>query len=183
MNTNPIVKFVTKIYEWIITISSNLQSVFIFIMRIFWGNLFLMAGFGKLTHLDKAASFFSSLDIPFPTFTAGMVGTFEFVGGILLIIGLASRLISIPLIVIMLVAYSTAHVDVFSSISSVGGGSFGPKEIIGGLYNYFSNLPPLLVREAPFPYLLTCLIVLFFGPGKISLDGLIKRKVEGKSSN
>lgn len=183
MSTNPIVMFITKIYEWIIAISSNLQSVFLFIIRIIWGNLFLLSGLGKLSHLDKAASFFSSLDIPFPTFTAGMVGTFEFIGGILLILGLASRLISIPLIVIMLVAYSTAHNHIFNGISTVGGGSFGPRELIEGLYTYFSKLPHLLVREAPFGYLLTCLIVLFFGPGKISIDGYIKRKLEEKSNH
>ena len=161
---NLFLRFCFTIYNWIISFFSNFQSIFIFLMRLTWGYQFLIAGYGKLMHLDKITLFFEKLGIPLATTNATLVGGFEFFGGILLLVGFASRLISIPLIIIMLVAYSTAHNHIFSHFA-------------------FITNPTLLVNEAPFAFLLTCLIVLLFGPGKISIDGYLKRKFEEQNTS
>lgn len=158
MFSNSFFNTIAKIYQWIISFFSNFQSIFIFLLRITWGYQFFLAGYGKLARIDHIAGYFTSLGIPAAGFNAYLVSSFEMIGGLLLIIGLASRLFSIPLIVIMFTAYSTAHIHILKGFA-------------------FITNPALLVNEAPFPFLLTSLIVLFFGPGKISIDGYLKRKL------
>lgn len=146
-------------YKWIIRFFSNWQSVFIFILRITWGHQFFLIGLKKFHNLEATAQFFSSFSIPLPHFSAFLVGTIEFLGGACLVLGFASRFFAIFLSIVMFTAYSTAHVHIFKDFAFV--------------FN-----PSLIVNEHPFPFLMTSLIVLIFGPGKISLDGWIKRWIE-----
>jgi putative oxidoreductase len=67
-------------------------------------------GWGKLTDIGKVIGFFTDLGIPAPAFNAYFVSTLEFGGGVLLTLGLGSRLIAVPLVIDMLVAYITAIV-------------------------------------------------------------------------
>ena len=85
------------------------------------GSLFLLAarlvvaaGFTEAAHLkwesiQATAEWFAALGYPFPLFTAYLVGSVEVVGIVLLVLGLLTRLISIPLMVIMIVAIVTVH--------------------------------------------------------------------------
>lgn len=110
--------------------------------------------------MSKAIDFFTQLGIPLPVFNAYFVSLLECVGGILLILGLASRLISIPLIVDMLVAYITADREAFTS--------------------FFSD-PDKFMAAAPFTFLMASLLIMVFGPGSIALDYLIKRFIEKRN--
>jgi putative oxidoreductase len=117
---------------------------------------------------------FAKIGIPFPVFNAYLVGTVETVGGVFLVLGLASRLVSIPLAITMIVALLTAHgstsVDAYSAFMTI-----------------HSNFPDFIdkvhkvTKEVPFLYLLTCCIVFCFGPGNISLDYLLGRIFNRKS--
>ncbi len=71
---------------------SYLQSPFLLAVRLYWGWQFAQSGWGKLHHLDKITDFFTSLSIPFPAANAHFVSGLEFIGGILLIMGLGSLL-------------------------------------------------------------------------------------------
>ena len=122
-------------------------------MRVFWGVAFFYAGWGKFQNIDSVINFFSSIDIPFPIFSAYLVAFCETFGGILLVIGLASRIAAVPLIIIMIVAYITAHYGVITS---------------------FLQNPQEFVDEKAFLFLLTAVLVLCFGPGVFSLDAIIK---------
>lgn len=96
-------------------------------------------------------SFSLSLHIPAPGFHATFVGYTEMVGGLLLLVGLATRWVSVPLITSMCVAYLTAHrEEAFQSI-------------------------PDFVGQNPFPFLCVVLVTLAFGAGKFSLDAAIAR--------
>ena len=86
----------------------TLRSPLLFVLRLFIGWQFFVAGKGKLEHLDRVTTFFQSLHIPVPYLNAIFVGTLETVGGLLLLVGLASRLIAVPLTINMIVAYLTA---------------------------------------------------------------------------
>jgi uncharacterized membrane protein YphA (DoxX/SURF4 family) len=77
--------------------------------RIFLAPLFIMAGYGKLTGIENTATYFEFLGMPAPTLMAYLAGTTEFVGGILLIAGLAVRWAAVPLMFTMIVAAGTAH--------------------------------------------------------------------------
>src|ERR1017187_9205104 len=132
-----------KLYAWYVSLISKLQSPFLLIIRLYWGWHFARTGWGKLTHLDKITGYFETLHIPMPRLNAVMAGSTECFGGLLLLLGLGSRIITVPLIVTMLVAYFTADPDKIKGI--------------------FSN-PDAFVTAVPFLFLLTCVIVLIFGP-------------------
>ena len=150
-------------------VCSCLQSLVLLLVRVGFGYQFMLTGWGKLSDIDKPVKFFIDLKIPMPRVNAYMAGTTECVGGLLLLLGLASRIISVPLTFVMLVAYSTAHrpavVAVFSPIPD-------PKT---GQIDVLSERIRNAFDQAAFPFLCAVLVILAFGPGKVSLDYLIKR--------
>lgn len=75
------------------------------------GLAILSRGKGKLLHLGPDAGFFASLNIPLPKLNAILAGSTECFGGLLLLLGLGSRIATVPLIVTMCVAYLTADID------------------------------------------------------------------------
>ncbi|MCI0617278.1 DoxX family protein, partial [bacterium] len=119
-------------------------------MRLTWGHQFFLIGTGKLQNISKTIEFFDQLGIPYSHFHAYEVALFETIGGILLIVGFASRLISIPLTIILITALSTAHADALSNFKFI----LDPKSLVG---------------ENPYPFLITTLMVFCFGPGRISI--------------
>lgn len=137
---------------------SALQSVVLLVIRLWWGWSFFLTGKGKLLNLGKTTEFFESLHIPLPQVNAAIAGATECFGGLLLLLGLFSRAVTIPLIFTMLVAYATAD-----------------REALGAIFSDTDKF----TSAAPFLFLLACLIVFVFGPGKLSLDALIfRRKTE-----
>ncbi|HEX4143068.1 MAG TPA: DoxX family protein [Pirellulales bacterium] len=137
---------------------SRLQHPLLLACRLYWGGLFIFTGYNKLSHLALTAQRFADWHIPAPYANAVAAGTTEMVCGSLLVIGLASRFITIPLIVTMIVAYRTAHIDEVTD-----------------LYSF--------VTAAPFLHLMTCTLVLVFGPGAFSIDYLIGRFFFGSSDD
>ena len=146
-----------SLYNRLLKILKFLQCPFLLFVRVYWGWQFWQSGWGKLQDISKPIGFFTELGIPFPVFNAWFVSLLECVGGILLILGLASRLISIPLVIDMAVAYITADREALKTI--------------------FSE-PDKFYAAAPFTFLVASLIVLLFGPGAVSLDYLIARYVK-----
>ncbi len=129
--------------------ASCLQSPILLLMRLYWGWQFFQAGKGKLMDLDTPTKFFTKLNIPFPHLSAIMAGSTECFGGLLLLVGLGSRLFTIPLIFTMAVAYLTADIDKVKNIFNDG---------------------DAFVSATPFQFMLTAVIVFAFGPGCFSLD-------------
>jgi putative oxidoreductase len=137
------------------TLGSWLQPVLLLLLRVWWGWSFFLTGKGKLLNLEKTTAFFDSLHLPMPKLNAILAGSTECVGGLLLLLGLGSRLVSVPLAFTMVVAYVTADREALNAI--------------------FSDTDKF-TSAAPFLFLLTCLIVLAFGPGRLSVDALVFKK-------
>ena len=78
-------------------------------IRIYLAPIFILAGWGKLQNAEFLVDYFAGLGIPAPELMVYVAGTTEFVGGILLIGGLAVRWIAVPLMFTMIVAAGTAH--------------------------------------------------------------------------
>ncbi|WP_372870399.1 DoxX family protein [Shewanella sp.] len=82
-------------------------------LRLYLAPVLMQAGYNKLAHFEDTAAWFGNPDwglgLPFPSLMAGLAAGTEFFGAILLILGLFTRLISIPLMVTMLVAAFTVH--------------------------------------------------------------------------
>src|SRR5882672_2019709 len=100
------------------TLGGWLQPVLLLVIRGWWGWSFFLTGKGKLVNLDRTTEFFGSLNLPAPKLNAIMAGSTECIGGLLLLAGLGSRLVSVPLIFTMLVAYATADREALHSILS-----------------------------------------------------------------
>lgn len=107
----------------------------------------------KLNDLDGIADWFRTLGIPAPVLNAWLSAGTELLGSILLVVGFATRIIALPLMVTMLVAIRTVH----------WANGFEAAE------NGY---------EIPLYYLLMLLLLFFTGPGKLSLDYLIRRRMK-----
>ena len=147
-----------KIYDGFVNAVSNTQSLFLLIVRLYWGSQIAQNGWGKLHNLDNVTQFFVSLGLPAPGPTAFFVASFEMVGGILLALGLFSRIAALGIAVDMIVAYVTADRE--------------------ALLAFFSN-PGKFYAADPYTFLFAGLLILIFGPGKIALDGFVNRFVAG----
>jgi putative oxidoreductase len=90
---------------------SALPSAGLLVLRLVVGTTFLVHGLDKLIDLSAAEEFFASVGIPAPDLMAPVVSIAETVGGLLLIVGLATPLVGAALTVDMLVALATVHID------------------------------------------------------------------------
>lgn len=149
-------RLMDRCYGWIVKSGSNLQSLLLLYMRLVWGHQCFISGMGKFSDMSTVVHFFTSLNLAHPEFVAYAVAFFETVGGICLFLGFISRLAAIPIIVIMISALSLAHSEAFIQFR-------------------FLFEPGRLVHQAPYPFLITALLVLIFGPGRVSIDGWLKR--------
>jgi putative oxidoreductase len=94
-------------------LSSNAPAAVILI-RLMVGLIFLSEGAQKfLFPLDLGIGRFAKLGIPSPDFFAPFTGGFETICGLLLLLGLLTRVAAIPLLIIMLVAFVTVRVPEF----------------------------------------------------------------------
>ena len=137
--------------------ASSLQSPFLLLVRLYWGWQFAQSGWGRLHHLPQATQFFASLHIPFPGANVIFVSSLEFIGGILLILGLGSRVIGLLLACDMIVAYLTADSEALRAV--------------------FSD-PGKFYNADPYTFLFASLLILIFGPGRFALDWLLRRRRE-----
>jgi putative oxidoreductase len=90
---------------------TTLPGVGLLVLRLVVGVTFLLHGLDKLGDLSGTGEFFASLGIPAPDLMAPLVALTETVGGLLLIIGLATPLVGVALALDMFVALVTAHID------------------------------------------------------------------------
>lgn len=131
-----------------------LRSPFLLLVRLYWGWQFAQNGWAKLHHLHRVIGFFSSLGLPHPGLVAPFVSCIELVGGILLILGLASRITGLVLTIDMFMAYWAADRAALHAVISDPGKFYGAD---------------------PYTFFFASLIVLIFGAGLFSLDALIGR--------
>ena len=123
------------------------------VARLTVGWVFLQTGWGKLHNLEKVVGFFTSLGLPAPAFQARLVACTEVVCGALILLGLATRVASIPLIITMIVALATAlRADIHSL-----GDLFGTSEFL---------------------YIALLLWLGAYGAGPISLDRVIAARLD-----
>src|SRR5262249_54956975 len=105
-------------YEKFVAAASALQSPFLLIVRLYWGWQLAESGWGKLHSLGRVRAFLPSLGLPAPALMGFFISGWELVGGVLLFLGLAARLIALPLTINMMVVYVTADREALFSVFS-----------------------------------------------------------------
>lgn len=142
------------VYDTHVRLMNSLQDVLLLILRLYFGYRFFRAGWGKLQNIPDIVDFFASLGIPYPLINAYLASITECLGGLCLLFGFASRIATVPLVFTMVIAYITADNE--------------------AVMNIFND-PDKFLKAEPFLFMLTSLLVLFFGPGKFSLDRILCR--------
>lgn len=122
-------------------------SVATLLLRLIFGGLFVYYGLTKILSFNEILPFFQDV-IGIGSKTSFILVIFaEFFCGMLVTIGLLTRLAVIPIFITMFVAFFIAHAhDTFQ------------------------------VKNLAFVYLLLSLVVFLLGSGKYSVDGLIFKK-------
>ena len=139
---------VTIFYDWSRIIASYLTWAAPLSVRITVGWVFMGTGWTKLMHLSQIIENFRGLGIPAPEILTPFVSGVEFVGGILLLVGLLTRFAAVPLMVVMIVAIASAKWADVDSLETF----LGFEEV-----SYFVMFAWLAIA----------------GPGPISLDHLL----------
>jgi putative oxidoreductase len=130
-------------------------------IRLMAGSVFLWEGILKFLYTNQGVGRFTKLGLPFPAFTATVVGGLEIVGGLLLVLGLGTRLISIPFIVEMLVAMLSTKPRLFLGTSPLPLPPVPPQV---GMWAVLHEI------RSEYAQLMSCIVLLLAGPGPLSLD-------------
>ena len=91
------------------------KSAFIpsLLLRLYLAPVFWVAGTNKLASFDSTVAWFGNPDwglgLPFPWLMAALATATEVIGALLLLLGLGTRYVSVPLMITMLVAAFTVH--------------------------------------------------------------------------
>ncbi|MDQ7043753.1 MAG: DoxX family protein [Sulfurimonas sp.] len=137
-----------KMYIEFSRLSEYAKSLSLVFARLVVAYGFYEPAMMKWKDIDSVAQWFTSMGIFFPTLSAYIVASIEISGVVLLTLGLFTRLISLPLIIIMIVAITSVH-----SIHGFSAANNG--------------------FEIPLYYMLFLFIFIAHGAGKFSLDRLL----------
>ena len=152
-------KLIFGLHGRVLSIAGKLQPMALLLLRIAVGMVFIQTGWAKLHDLFTFEVYFKSLGIPYPELQAPFVATLEFVGGSCMLLGLATRYLSVPLAGTMAVAILTAK---WKSVAT----EEVPKSELLDLFNFDE-----------FTYLVIFLALAMLGAGAWSVDHLLKKKL------
>ncbi len=169
-----------------------IEDIVPLIFRFLLAYVFYVTGMMKLNGFEGTVYWFEHvLNIPFPTLNAFMATATEIAGFILLFLGLGTRIISIPLFIVMIVAMVTVHLD--NGWLVIGSSDANPeiasrisaaKDILKehGNYEWLTEKGGFVILQNGIEniviYIAMLLSLIVKGPGKLSLDALIESKID-----
>ena len=136
---------------------NTMQSIVLLSVRVILAYGFYEPSVRKWSDIHSVAEWFETLNIPLPLLNAYLSASIESVGVVLLILGLLTRWISLPLSAVMVVAILSVHLS--NGFSATDGGF-----------------------EIPLYYLIFLGVLCAFGAGKISVDYFLFEKKKPTSS-
>ncbi len=137
-----------KFYKEFARLGEYLQDFFILAARIAVAFGFVEPAKMKWEAMPAVAAWFAELGIPLPVFFAYLVASVEVAGIVLLVLGLLTRLIAVPLMAVMVAAILLVHLPHGFECADNG-------------------------FEIPLYYLVFMGLFVAFGAGKYSLDHLL----------
>lgn len=143
---------VMSLYDKYVHVVEKLKSIVLLGIRGVLAYGFYGPAMMKAKDVSSITEWFESMGMPFPALNAYLSTITEVMGFVLLALGLGMRIITIPLIIVMIVAITTVHIENGFNASDNG-------------------------FEIPLYYILMLLTLLVYGSGKLSLDYLIDKKI------
>ena len=189
---NAIAGLYYNIHNFIFPRLQHLDGLAPLALRLYLVPIFWMAGTKKLAGIDSTIEWFGNpewgLGLPAPELLAYMAAYTEAIGALLLLLGLATRWISIPLIVTMLVAIFAVHWDsgwaaiADSSSQEVAVRLGAAKDILRehGNYSWLTEKGSFVILNNGIEFAVTYLLMLFAllftgGGGYVSVDYYLSR--------
>lgn len=148
-------------YERVVALLGKKGWVAPLVTRLVVGLAFFFDGKGKLAHLDGVTKYFTRLHIPAPHANAVFVSVVELVGGVLLVLGLATRVAALLLIGTMAVALWTA---ILPGLRVQG--SHGFELFVGAL------------GTLEMTYIAVFVWLIFAGAGDASIDHVLAKRAQ-----
>jgi putative oxidoreductase len=136
-------------------------------LRLMAGGVFFWEGLLKFAYANQGVGRFTKLGMPMPEVLAPAIAVLEIVGGVLLMSGLTTRLISVPFIIEMIVAMLSTKISLYHGTSPLPAPPSPP--IMGG----WAVLHEI---RSEYAQIMTCIYLFVAGPGPWSLDALFQRR-------
>ena len=172
------------------------------LLRLYLVPVFWMAGTMKLGSMENTIAWFGNPDwglgLPLPFLMAWLATLTEVVGAVFLFFGFATRWVSIPLIITMVVAAVTVHLPNGWLAIAEGGGLFATERTMGAVqrldrakeilqehanYSWLTENGSLVILnngiEFAATYTIMLVALLYVGAGKLSIDHLIAKRFQG----
>ena len=149
MNPKSLIELTARIFDalW------RLSWIPALLTRLFVGYFFFTSGWAKSHDLATFTKNFMEWGIPYPAFNAALSAYTEMIGGALTMVGLATRFVSVAMVINMAVAIISVKMKDVHTLAD------------------FANLDEPL-------YALVYVWLLFSGAGWLSLDAVIKRFID-----
>lgn len=145
---------IQKLHDRYISLLPRFEWFPLLLARITVGWIFAQSGWAKINAIDPVIQFFTSLNLPAPVFQAHLVAYTELIAGALILVGLATRYATIPLIITMIVAIIKVTAPDADETS-----------------DYFA--------ASEYLYIVLMLFLIVYGAGAVSLDRWLLRWKKG----
>jgi putative oxidoreductase len=152
-----------KMANWFLHPPVTGQST-ILIIRLMAGTVFFWEGILKFVYVNQGAGRFTKLGFAFPETTAHIIAVGEIIGGLLLLLGLFTRITAFYFIIQMIVAILSTKIGLYLGTSTLPLPPAPPKI---GIWAVLHEI------RSDYAQILTCLFLLVEGPGRRSLDFVI----------
>lgn len=159
--------FIKNIFDYIFRIEDT-EARYNIIIRILVGGVFVWEGIIKFLYLNQGVGRFTKLGFLHPEMTASFVGGLEILGGTMLILGILTKPLSFVFIIQMLVAMYLTKLPLLFGTSPLLPPQAPP---ISGIWAVLHEI------RSEYSQLLGCLFLYLSGPGKLSLDLILKKRM------
>jgi len=161
-----------RLREWFMNPPADGPSAIIW-LRLMTGGVFFWEGLLKFVYPNQGVGRFTKLGIPFPILSAHLVASLEIGGGLLLMLGLLTRFVSVAFVAEMIVAILTTKISLYLGTSPL---PLPPSPPQVGFWAVLHEI------RSDYAQLLTCVFYCVAGPGVLSLDRVLfeRQRVESE---
>lgn len=157
-------KTIARLEEWLFNPPVDGPTATL-LLRLMAGGVFVWEGIMKFVYPTLGVGRFTWLGFPVPHLTASLVGAWEIVGGVLLMVGLLTRGAAILFAIEMVVAVLSTKIGLYLGTSPL---PLPPAPPQVGFWAVLHE------SRSDYAQLLTSLYLVIAGPGLLSLDARLR---------